>query len=195
MKSLLLSIASFFFLSSFADAQGFNAGIKFGTNVNKISGEAFSKRFTYGYSAGAFAEIKIHEKWKIQPEVLFNQMNTDTSDKFSQLYKISPNQVFNIKLSYLSLPILASYKLSKVVALQAGPQYAILINQSESLLENGKKAFKQGDFSLLAGVQVKLASIRIYGRYAIGLNNLNDIDNRDKWRNQSIQLGIGFAFL
>jgi hypothetical protein len=27
----------------------------------------------------------------------------------------------------------------------------------------------------------------------VGLNNINDIDNRDKWKNQSIQLGVGFT--
>lgn len=195
MKALLLSavfVVSFF---SFANAQWFHTGVKLGTNVNKLQGQSFSDKFTYGYSAGAFAEIKLSKKFMLQPEVLFNQINTDTSDKFSQLYKLSPSAISNIKLSYLSIPLLLNYKLSKIISVQAGPQYGILINQNENLLENGKKAFKQGDFSMLGGVQVKLASIRIYGRYAIGLNNLNDIDNRDKWKNQSIQLGVGFAIL
>jgi Outer membrane protein beta-barrel domain len=195
MKALLLSAVFTLSLFSFANAQWFHAGLKLGTNVNKIEGESFSNKFTYGYSAGAFAEIKLAKKWMIQPEVLFNQVNTDTSDKFSQLYKISPSTITNIKLSYLSIPLLLNYKVSKIISVQAGPQYGILINQNDNLLENGRKAFKQGDFSLLGGVQVKLASIRIYGRYAVGLSNLNDIDNRDKWKNQSIQLGVGFAIL
>ncbi len=195
MKVLFLSAVFALSFFSFANAQWFHAGIKLGTNINKLQGQSFSEKFTYGYSAGAFAEIKLSKKWGIQPEVFFNQVNTDTSDKFSQLYKISPSTITNIKLSYLSIPLLVNYKFSKIFSVQAGPQYGILINQNENLLENGKKAFKQGDFSLLGGVQMKLASIRIYGRYTIGLNNLNDIDNRDKWKNQSIQLGIGFAIL
>ena len=195
MKALLLSAVFTFTLFSFASAQWFHTGLKLGTNINKINGESFSNKFTYGYSAGAFAEIKLAKKWMIQPEVLFNQVNTDTSDRFSQLYKISPSTITNIKLNYLSIPLLVNYKLSKIISLQAGPQYGILINQSDNLLENGKKAFKNGDFSLLGGVQIKLASVRIFGRYAVGLNNLNDIDNRDKWKNQSIQLGVGFAIL
>jgi len=195
MKALLLSAVFTVTFFSFANAQWFHAGVKLGTNVNKIQGESFSDRFTYGYSAGAFAEIKLSNRLGLQTEVLFNQVNTDTSDKFSQLYKISPSTITNIKLNYISIPLLLNYKLSNIISLQAGPQYGILINQNENLLENGQKAFKQGDFSLLGGVQVKLAGIRIYGRYGVGLNNLNDIDNRDKWKNQSIQLGIGFAIL
>ena len=47
---------------------------------------------------------------------------------------------------------------------------------------------------MLAGVQVKLAMLRVTGRYSIGLNNINDIDNQDKWKNQNIQLSVGLAF-
>ena len=195
MKSLFLSTVFAVSFLSFASAQKFHAGLKLGTNVNKIDGQSFNNKFTYGYSAGAFAEIGLGKKWVLQPEVLFNQVNTDTSDKFSQLYKINTAKITNIKLNYLSIPVLLNYNASKILILQAGPQYGILFSQSQSLLENGKKAFKEGDFSLLGGVQVKLGDIRIYGRYVVGLNNLNDIDNRDKWKNQSIQLGIGLTLL
>jgi hypothetical protein len=61
-------------------------------------------------------------------------------------------------------------------------------------LENGGQAFKNGDFSLIAGAQLKIAALRVSGRYAIGLNNINDIDNRDQWKNQVLQLSVGIAF-
>ncbi len=195
MKPLLLSIAFTLLLYSFAGAQGFAAGVKLGTNINKIDGVSFKDKFTYGYSAGAFAQIDFNKKWGVQLEAVFNQVNTDTSDKFSQLYKINAGTVSNIKLNYLSIPLLVNYHLSKGIMLQAGPQYGILLSQSKNLLENGQAAFKQGDFSLLGGLQIKISSIRLYGRYALGLTNVNDIDNKDKWKNQSIQLGIGFALL
>ena len=139
--------------------------------------------------------LKREKKWSIQPEVLFNQVSTDTSDKFSELYNINADKVSKIKLNYLSIPILLNYNLSKGISLQAGPQFGILMSQSKGLLQNGKDAFKTGDFSMLGGLQLKFSSIRLYGRYAIGLSNLNDIDNRDKWKNQSIQLGIGLTIL
>lgn len=193
MRYLSFFVAVLFFITATAQAQTFKAGVKFGTTVNKLSGYSFSEKFTFGYHAGAFAEIKLSDRLFLQPEVLFSQVNTDTSSQFRQLYQLNASTLSNIKLSYLSVPLLLNYKLNKVISLQAGPQYGILIDQNKNLLQNGREAFRSGDFSLLGGVQLKLANVRIYGRYAIGLQNINDIDNRDQWKNQSIQVGIGFG--
>ncbi len=202
MKSFLLSATFIAVLFSSSSAQkdkdksyGYGVGIKVGTNINKIAGQSFKNQFTYGYSAGAFADIKLNNEWSIQPEVLFNQVSADTSNQFRDLYDLSIDKISRIKLNYLTIPVLVNYHVSKGIALQFGPQLGILINQNKDLLENGKEAFKSGDFSVLGGLQIKFSSIRLYGRYAIGLNNLNDIDNKDKWRNQSIQLGIGLTLL
>jgi hypothetical protein len=195
MKSFFLSAILALFFFSFSNAQGFGVGLKVGTNINKMQGQSFKDQFTYGYSAGAYADIKLGGKWSIQPEVLFNQLNADTSDKFSDLYNINADKVSKIKLKYLSIPLLLNYNISKGISLQAGPQFGILMDQNKNILQNGQEAFKKGDFSLLGGLQIKLSSIRIYGRYAVGLNNINDIDNKDQWKNQSIQLGIGLTLL
>lgn len=193
MRYLSFIVAVFFLMTTVSQAQTFKAGVKFGTTVNKLSGYSFSEKFSFGYHAGAFAEIKLSDRLFLQPEVLFSQVNTDTSNQFRQLYNLNATTISNIKLSYLSVPLLLNYKLNKVIYLQAGPQYGILIDQNKNLLQNGREAFRSGDFSLLGGIQVKLANVRIYGRYAIGLQNINDIDNRDQWKNQSIQVGIGFG--
>jgi hypothetical protein len=195
MKSYILSLAIVAASLNVANAQSFHAGIKFGANVNKLSGQSFKDQFTYGYHAGIFTEIPISKKWTLQPEVVFNELNNDTSNKFSQLYSLNASRVSNIKLSYLSIPLILNYNVTKMVSLQAGPQFGILLDQHKDLLQNGKAAFKQGDFSMVGGLQVKLSSLRLYARYAVGLNNLNDIDNQDKWKNQSIQLGIGLSIL
>lgn len=192
MKTLLLSFAVILLFVSVTNAQTFHAGLKLGATMNKISGQSFKDQFTYGYNAGAYAQVGLGKKWSIQPEVLFNQLSTDTSDSFSDLYKLSAGKVSNIKLNYLSVPVLLNYKVSKFLSLQAGPQFGILMSQDKNLLENGKQAFKTGDLSMLGGVQVSIGGIRAFGRYQIGLNNINDIDNKDKWRNQAIQLGVGF---
>ena len=60
-------------------------------------------------------------------------------------------------------------------------------------LQNGADAFTQGDFSMLGGVQLKLSAIRISGRYFVGLSDINDIDNQDKWKNQGFQVSLGLA--
>ena len=190
MKSKLVMLAFAGLLGISAFSQGFKIGIKGGANINKITGKSFNEQFSFGYHLGGYAEIGITKKWAIQPEVLFSQTNVDTSSNFSAIYKF--NKLNNIKLGYLSIPILLNYKPNKMITLQAGPQFSLLTNRSKTLLQNGQSAFKNGDFSMLGGLQLNIFNFKIYGRYAIGLNNLNDIDNKENWKSQGIQLGIGF---
>ena len=196
MKSKLVTVILSVLFFSAANAQTFHLGIKGGANVNKLTGKSFNDEFSYGYHLGGFAEIGLGSKFSVQPEVLFNQFTQDTSSNLNDLYKnvLSSNRS-NVKLNYISIPVLLNYKVSNILTLQAGPQFAILKDQNKTMWQNGKEAFKSGDFSMLGGVQLKLSSFRIYGRYALGLSNLNDIDNKDKWKSQSIQVGIGLAIL
>jgi len=196
MKTKILSLAISALIFSTAHSQSFHLGIKGGANINKLSGQPFKEQFGLGYHLGGFAEIGLGKKFSIQPEVVFNQMSQDTASHFSDIYKnVFSSDRSNIKLNYLSIPILLNYKISNMLTLQAGPQFAILKDKDESMLKNGQDAFKNGDFSLLGGVQFKLSAFRIYGRYALGLTNLNDIDNKDKWKSQSFQIGVGLAIL
>lgn len=169
------------------------AGIKAGTNITKIDGKSFKEEFSYGYSLGGFAAIKVGEKWQIQPEVLFNQYNSKTASDFDTLYK--PDNLKNISLNYLSIPILLNYSPTKIVTFQAGPQFGKLLNKDENLVQEGKNAFKDGDLSLLGGIQINIANFKIGGRYFIGLNDISDIDKREKWSNQGFQLSVGLRIL
>jgi hypothetical protein len=191
MKTKLLLTAAISIVSFSAFSQGFKIGAKGGATMNKITGQTFKEEFSYGYHVGGFATIGLGKRFAIQPEVLFNQVNVDTSNKFSAIYQF--NKLSGVQLKYISIPLLLNYNAGKLITLQAGPQFGILINKSNTLVQNGKDAFKGGDFSMLGGVQLNISHLKIYGRYLIGLNNLNDIDNQDKWKNQSVQLGIGLT--
>ena len=191
MKTKFLLTAAISIISFTAFSQSFKIGVKGGATINKISGQTFKDQFTYGYHIGGFATIGISKKFAIQPEVLFNQVNVDSSGNFSDIYKF--NKISSVQLQYLSIPLLLNYNAGKLLTLQVGPQFGVLLNKNNNLVENGKNAFKGGDLSMLGGIQLKLSHFRVYGRYAIGLNNINDIDNKDKWTNQSIQLGVGIA--
>lgn len=187
-KFLSLSIVCLIAGSTFAQ---FSLGIKGGATLNKLTGQSFKDQFTWGYHIGGFAEIGLGKKFSIEPEVLFNQVNLDTSSKFSSVYQF--NKISNVQLKYLTIPLLLNYKLNSIIALQAGPQFGILMDQNKNLLQNGGDAFKKGDFAMLGGLQLKLLKFRIYGRYAVGLNDISNIGDKDKWKSQSIQLGVGLA--
>ena len=191
MKAKFVTLVFISILSTSAFPQSFKIGFKGGANINKLTGQSFNEQFSFGYHIGGFAEIGLGKKWAVQPEVLFSQTNVDTSGSFSSVYQF--NKVSKVKLQYLSIPLLLDYKANRLITLQAGPQFGILINKSNTLVQNGKDAFKSGDFSMLGGVQLNILNFKFYGRYVVGLNNLNDIDNKEKWKSQGFQLGIGIT--
>jgi hypothetical protein len=139
--------------------------------------------------------VRVSDKWHIQPEVLWNQYNTKTADNFDDIYSGGMNNLKNVKLNYLSIPILLDYSPTRFFTLQAGPQFGILTNGDQTLIQNGKEAFKTGDFSMLGGVQLNIANFKLSGRYNVGLRNINDIDNRDKWKNQGWQISVGMRII
>lgn len=192
MKKIILLSAIAIVAAFSASAQGFRVGLKAGADINKIAGKSFKDQFSFGYQTGGFASINISKKLGIQPEVIFSQVNIDTTSSFQDVYQVK--DIGDIKLQYLKIPLLLNYSPNKFVSLQAGPQYGILLNKGTSLVNNGANAFKEGDFSMLAGMQLNISKILIYGRYGVGLNNLNDLGNSERWKNQNIQLGFGLRF-
>lgn len=171
-------------------SQGLSFGIKGGANMGKISGHSFKDKFTLSYHAGVFATIG-GKKWAIQPEVLFSQINADTTSKFNDLYDL--NHIKKIELKALTIPILLNYNLNKFITLQAGPQFGMILDQNKDVLQNGKDAFKSGNFSVVAGLQLNLLKLRIYGRFVGGVTDLKNIQADDTWKAQAIQLGIGLS--
>ncbi|HNR16562.1 MAG TPA: porin family protein [Chitinophagaceae bacterium] len=193
MKTKLLSLFAAVLFSQAMMAQ-FHLGVKAGANITKVDGKSFKDEFRYGYHLGGFAEIRLGNKLVLQPEVLFNQYATRLDSNYKNVYEDIFDGNSNIKLNYLSIPVLLNYKLvGNFISLQAGPQFGILIDQNKTLLQNGGNAFKSGDLSMLAGVLVRLGPIRVNGRYAIGLNDISDIPDDNKWKSQGFQVSVGLA--
>ena len=192
MYKKVLLFAAIVFMGSSAFFQKFTLGIKGGANLGKVSGKSFKEEFTLGYQIGAFATIPFGDKIALQPEVMFNQTNLDTSSTFSDVYSDFSN-ISSIELKSLSIPIMLNYNLNKYVTLQAGPQFGVIIDQDKNILQNGKDAFKSGNFALAGGLQLNLAKFRVYGRYVGGLTNLDNVGNNDSWKASAIRLGVGIA--
>ncbi len=177
-------------ITSVSLAQGFHMGIKGGSNLLKIEDKSFKDEFKFGYNLGAFAEINFNKKWGIQPEVLWSQSTYRTATDIDQIIPGSKSDV-DVKLNYLQIPLLLSYRPVKFLSLQAGPQFGVLINEDKTLLQNGGDAFKKGDFSMLAGAQLNLGPIKAGARYVIGLTDINDLPNQEEWKNTGFQVYVG----
>lgn len=189
---VLLSGALLFTVTSFA--QGLHFGFKGGVNIFKVDGKSFNDEFKFGYHLGAFAEVNFTDKWGIQPELLWSQTNYRSGKDFSAVYPGGVNDVKG-KLNYLTIPVLLSYRPVKVLALQVGPQFGVLLDKDKSLFNNGKDAFKKGDFSLLAGAQLNILKFKGGVRYVIGLSDINDVEDSNKWKNTGFQVYIGIRII
>jgi hypothetical protein len=192
-KSIVLSFILITLTAAGTYAQGFHLGIKGGTNIYKIDGRSFDEQFKYGYSLGGFAEINFSKHFGIQPEVMWNQANARTADNIGTVVDGATTQ--NITLNYLSIPLLLNIRPTKVLSILVGPQYGILINESDNLFNNGKNAFKKGDFSMVGGVQLNLTWFKVGARYFVGLNDIKDVTADDKWKNQGLQLYVGIRII
>lgn len=191
MKTKLSVLIALLFFSSSVFAQGFRIGFKGGVNMGKMDGHAFKDEFKLGYQIGGFVTIPVGGKFAIQPEVLFNQTNIDTADKFSEIYEF--NKIGSVDLNYLSIPIMLNFNLNRYLTLQAGPEFGVMIDQDKNLLQNGQDAFKTGSFALAAGLQINLSNFRVYGRFASGMTNMDNVGNKENWKTQTIALGVGFT--
>ncbi|BAV08452.1 Outer membrane protein beta-barrel domain-containing protein [Filimonas lacunae] len=189
--SFTFSVFAVTMLAIAGNAQGFHLGAKAGANLGKLDGVRFKDGYELGFHLGGFAEIDFNKTIGIQPELLFNQTNTKVTNQTSDIFKPGDN----IHLNYLSIPILLRINAGKLLTLNAGPQYSILLNNHKTTLQNAGDAFKSGDFALAFGAQVNLSALRIYGRYNIGLSDVGDVASQDKWKNQQLQLGVGLRIL
>jgi len=196
---IIVPLFAFVFISVASMAQTgnktpfFQAGIKGGVNVTKIDGTSFKDEFKFGYQLGGFIQIKLSDKWQLQPEVTFNQYNTRTDTSLGNVFKVS--NLKDVQLNYMSIPLLLSYTPAKFISFQAGPQYSVLLDKHKNLFENGKDAFKSGDLSMLGGVQVNISNFRFGARYFIGLADINDVGKTDKWKNQGFTLSVGLRII
>lgn len=178
-------------------AQKLDFGPKLGANLTKIDGVKFKDGYELSYHVGAFLELDFNKNWGIQPEILFSQTTSKIDSGFAAIYNNIGSDLIkkDVKLNYLTIPVLLRINAGSLLTFNVGPQFGILMNKNVSLWENGKSAFKGGDFAAVVGAQLNISKLRIYGRYNIGLANISDIDNSNKWKNQQLQLGVGFKIL
>ncbi len=194
MTHRVFIIAAIALLSTLYVNAQFHVGIKAGVNAGKITGKSFKEEFNYSYLAGGFAEIGLGDKFSINPEVLFSQTTATTDTSFTNTLPDFKNDQVKAKLNYLSIPILVNMRLFGPLHIEAGPQFGILMNKDKRLLDNGKDAFKKGDFSMVGGASLHISAFRVAARYVIGLSDVSQVTNQDQWKNQALQLSVGVAF-
>ncbi len=201
MKTILLLLFSVLMISTvFAqdNESFFRFGGKAGVNINKINGRSYKAGYSYDYLLGGFIQFNFSKRVGLQPEVNFSQSTStftnESTDVYDDLFAGGSQQ--KARLNYIKVPVLVNLNIgpSKRVKLQFGPQVGGLLKQKIDSLQNNGDVFKKSDWSAVGGLWIQLPFINLGGRYELGLTNINDIDNQEKWKSQAITIFAGITF-
>jgi hypothetical protein len=180
MKKTLYSITIFLILSTSAQAQLLHFGLKAGLNYANFSGTEIQTEAITSYHAGLVTEIKLNEKFAIQPELLYTTQGATYETIVGDLEQ---------ELGYLSIPVLAKFYLSKSFSLELGPQASFLLSEKNKFDTSNSNTF---EFAIDAGLSFKITkSIFLQGRYVLGLTEVSP--NADA-KNSVLQLSAGWMF-
>lgn len=166
-------------------------GPTFSVNFGNIDGKGMRPKMIAGIQAGGFAQLVLNGKWSIQPEIVYTDANVNKGSDYLTYYNVDGrvDAITNMQLNYISVPVLVRYDLNKKLAFMVGPQYGYLFHTLENLAKDGSPAFKKNNISANAEVQYSIGNAGFFVRYNQGISNINDIDDRYKWRTTNLQFG------
>ena len=187
-KFILFALLPF---GMYAEAQEkIGIGIKVGQNLTSVNSVAVD-RHAASYHGGLTFQIGLTDKISLVPEVLLSQTKLSTNPSITDVLGDNSLKPETYHLNYMMIPLLVQVKPFPMLALQAGPQYGILLDQRKDGKENAQLAFKQGEFSFVGGAKVSLGGFFVYGRYVIGLQDISDLQDQANWKTTQWQLGLG----
>ena len=208
MKKLVSILLIFISANAFSQSRRFDPnadhenffrfGAKAGVNINKINGQAYKDGFNYNYLLGGFMQFNFSKTFGLQPEINFVQSSSEFTKTSSTIYDdlFLDGSQKKAKLDHMKVPLLLNVNIgpSKRVKLQLGPQYGNILKQTIDSLKSNGDIFKRADWSAVGGLWIQIPFINIGARYEVGLTNLNDIDNQQKWKSQAFTIFAGFTF-
>jgi hypothetical protein len=187
-----------FVLSSLTlHAQNSGFGLKAGlssTKVNFDGGQLVPSDAQMGYHLGVFARFG-GIGFFVQPEVLFTQTSGQFRLELPPMSSTSPVQ-YEAKFNRLDVPVMAGFRLLKIIRVMAGPIASFNIDSSLKNATNTVQEidFKKATLGYQAGLGLDISNLSIEGKYEGGLSNFTDniggytADNRlNQW-----VLSVGF---
>lgn len=183
MKKVLLAVILFFGTAASIQAQLLKIGVKAGVNFANQTGdfpEEISKEGITSYHAGLVAEVKLLDRFALQPELLYSTQGATYKNAVSE---------FKNELGYLSIPVMAKFYLTDSFSLEVGPQASFLLSEKDNVDFDDAETF---EFGVNAGLGFKITeNFFIQGRYGLGLTEASK--NADI-KNSTVQLSAGFMF-
>ena len=186
-KVLLTAVAVMAF--GLSNAQDVKFGAKAGLNMSNVTGDVEGAEMKVGFQVGGFAEIKISDKFAVQPELVF----TSLGDKEDFMGTTVTNN-----LNYIAIPVMAKYFVAEKFNIEAGPQIGFLMSakaEADGESVDIKDALNSTDFGLNLGFGYDFTeNIGVGLRYTAGLSNILKDSGDLKANNSNIALTVGYKF-
>lgn len=195
MKKLMTLVTLIGMIAVAQAQQEIRFGIKGGLNIASISGEDLENTDARtSFHGGVMVEIPISEKFSFQPEYLYSSIGIKENDENAEL-----------KLNYLTLPLMAKYYVADKFSLEVGPQIGLLLSADAKVEGEGEgdveELFKNFDAAINFGVGYKLDNGLNFGaRYNLGIMKIFDsndyLDEMEEIKayNSVFQISIGYFF-
>lgn len=181
-KILLLAVLTALGFTN-VNAQEIKFGAKGGLNFATISGDnTKGVDLVTSFNFGVLSEIPISDKFSFQPEIMYS----------GQGYSFNDN---TIALSYLNIPLMGKYYVTKGLSVEAGPQIGFLL-AAKNEKTDVKDSFNTFDFGINFGLGYKLDNgLNFVARYNLGLTDINNVENSSsKNKNGVFQVSVGYFF-
>lgn len=177
-------------------------GIKAGMNVSNVwdeQGADFVADPKLGAAGGVFLAVPIGKYFGVQPEVLFSQKGFKGGGSL-----LGFPYSFTRTTSYIDVPILVQFKPIEYFTLLAGPQFSYLLKEKNvytfgSNSSEQEQAFSNEDvrnnilgFVVGADLTVKAFVLSARAGWDFQNNNKNGVSTTPRYKNQFLQLTIGF---
>jgi hypothetical protein len=197
MKKLLLSVAAVMAFAT-ASAQEVKFGVKAGLNMSSIQGGYYSGAIKPGFHIGGLAEIKLNDKFAIQPELLYSLKGSDYNAGLG-LFGINLG-LDKINLSYVDLPIIVKYFPIEHLSVEAGPNVSFLTSAKSvgSSSVDVKDNYNTVDYGMNIGAGYELKQgILFQLRYNLGLSDISKTATgatKYSEKNTGFQVSVGYKF-
>ena len=189
MKKIVFTSLLLVVFSITSHAQFFKLGLKAGVNYANQNGTAITVNSTNykteaisNYHIGLLAEVKLGERFSLQPEVLY-------STQGAKYDAVGVANDFTNDIGYISIPVMAKINLNNTFSLDFGPQASFLMSKKKDVSINDQKNL---DFGVGGGLTIHITKgLFLQGRYIAGLT---DISPEAKVKNSVLQVSAGLMF-
>ena len=177
-------------------------GLKAGLNLSNVwdsKGEDFVADPKYGVAGGAFVSLPLGKYLGFQPELMISQKGFKGSGSLLGFTYSNTRTT-----TFLDVPLLVQFKPIQYLSILAGPQFSYLLKEKNVYTFGSNSTEQEQQFNnedprnnilgFVVGLDLNVDMLVISARAAwdFQTNNKNSVSTTPRYKNQLLQLTVGF---